>query len=63
MEENKAQVNAIKNSLINLIKMLERALKSDVKRIEMLYKIRDAVELNLYFNNEDQKQLGDSLRI
>ena len=43
--------------------MLERALKSDVKRIEMLYKIRDAVELNLYFNNEDQKQLGDSLRI
>ena len=38
-----------------MIKIFESTPKSDVEQIEMLIKIRDIVELILYFNNEDQQ--------
>ena len=41
--------------------MFECTPKSNVEQIEMQTKIRDIVELILYFNNEDQQ--GGSLKI
>ena len=62
MEENRAEANAIENSLVNLMKLLEIAPKSDVKQIEIFYKIRIA-ELIFYFNSKNQNQEGSGLKI
>ena len=62
MEENRAEANAIENSLVNLMKLLESAPKSDVKQIEIFYKIRIA-ELIFYFNSKNQNQEGSGLKI
>ena len=55
LEENRAEANTIENSLVNLMKLLESAPKSDVKQIEVFYKIRIA-ELIFYFNSKNQNQ-------
>ena len=58
-----AQVNTIQNNLFTLIKVIDNIPKKDAKQTEMLYNLRDIVELILYFNNEDQNQEGSSLKI
>ena len=62
MEENRSEANKIENSLVNLMKLLESAPKSDVKQIEIFYKIRIA-ELIFYFNSKNQNQEGSGLKI
>ena len=47
--------------MVDLKKDIENVSKDNAKKIETLNKIRDIVELILYFNNEDQE--GGSLKI
>ena len=60
-EENKAQVNAIKNSLANLMKELKRRPTNNSKKIRNRNNMLEIVELILKFNQLNQS--GQGLKI
>ena len=51
-EKNKVKVHFIEDDMTNLKKDIENASKDEAEKIETLNKIKDIVELILYFNNE-----------
>ena len=60
-EENKDQVNAIKDKLVNLMEAVKRIPTSDAKRIRNRNNMLKIVEHILQFNR--QKQEGQGLKI
>ena len=51
-ETNKVKVHFIEDDMTNLKKDIENASKDEAEKIETLNKIKDIVELILYFNSE-----------
>ena len=58
LEKNKAKVNLIENSLVNLMVVLKDTPKSDANKIAGNNKVVDIVERILYFNNKNKKRQG-----
>ena len=56
LEKNKAKVNMIENSLVNLMVVLKDTPKSDANKIAGNNKVVDIVERILYFNNKNKKR-------
>ena len=62
-EENEAQVNAIKNSPANLMELIKNSPTSDANKIINRNNMQEIIERILEFNEQEQKQKGQGLKI
>ena len=62
-EENETQVNAIKNNLANLMELIKNSPTSDANKIINRNNMQKIIEHILEFNEQEQKQKGQGLKI
>ena len=62
-EENETQVNAIKNNLANLMELIKNSPTSDANKIINRNNMQKIIERILEFNEQEQKQKGQGLKI